>query len=85
MVAENAVTGAKIRQKVDMCVLATGMQPALGEQGKAFGLDMDGNGFIVSNPDKGMIAAGCAKSAADVYSSAQSATAAALKAIQIGR
>jgi quinone-modifying oxidoreductase subunit QmoA len=29
-----------------------------------------------------MIAAGCAKSAADVYTCAQSATAAALKAIQ---
>ena len=85
MVAENAVTGAKIHQKVDMCVLATGMQPALGDQGKALGVNMDGNGFVVSEPDKGMIAAGCAKSAADVYTSAQSATAAALKAIQIGR
>ncbi len=85
MVAENAVTGAKIKQKVDMCVLATGMQPALGAQGKTLGVNMDGNGFVISEPDKGMIAAGCAKSAADVYTSTQSATAAALKAIQIGR
>jgi len=85
VVAENAVTGAKIRQKVDMCVLATGMQPALGEQGKALGVKMDGNGFVVSDADKGQLAAGCAKSAADVYTSAQSSTAAALKAIQIGR
>lgn len=82
VVAENAVTGAKVRQKVDMCVLATGMQPALGEQGKAVGLKMDGNGFVVSEPEKGMIAAGCAKFAADVYTCTQSATAAALKAIQ---
>ncbi|MCI5147340.1 MAG: heterodisulfide reductase subunit A, partial [Candidatus Electrothrix sp. AR3] len=74
--------GGKVQQKVDMCVLATGMQPALGEQGKAFGVTMDGNGFVVSEPEKGMIAAGCAKSAADVYSCTQSATAAALKAIQ---
>ncbi len=85
VVAENAVTGAKIQQKVDLCVLATGMQPALGDKGKALGVRMDGNGFVVSDPDKGQIAAGCAKSAADVYTSAQSSTAAALKAIQIGR
>ena len=85
VVAENAVTGVKIQQKVDMCILATGMQPALGEQGKALGVDMDGNGFVVSDPDKGMIAAGCAKSPADVYTCGQSSTAAALKAIQIGR
>ncbi len=85
VVAEDAVSGTKVQQKVDMCVLATGMQPALGEQAKAMGVSMDGNGFVISEPDKGMIAAGCAKSAADVYTSAQSSTAAALKAIQIGR
>lgn len=85
VIAENAVTGKKIHQKVDMCILATGMEPALGDQGKALGVNMDGNGFVVSEPDKGMISAGCAKSAVDVYSSGQSSTAAALKAIQIGR
>lgn len=85
VVAENALTGAKVHQAVDMCVLATGMQPALGEQGKALGVNMDGNGFVVSEPEKGMVAAGCAKSAVDVYTSGQSSTAAALKAIQIGR
>lgn len=85
VVAENAVTGAKVQQKVDMCILATGMEPALGETGKSLGVKMDGNGFVVSDPEKGMIAAGCAKSAADVYTCGQSSTAAALKAIQIGR
>ena len=85
VVAENAVTGAKIQQKVDLCVLATGMQPALGDQGKALGVNMDGNGFVVSDPEKGMIGAGVAKSPADVYTCGQSSTAAALKAIQIGR
>ncbi|MGI6655939.1 MAG: FAD-dependent oxidoreductase [Desulfobulbus sp.] len=83
--AENALTATKVNQKVDLCVLATGMEPALGEQGKSFGVDMDGNGFAVSAPEKGMVAAGCAKSAVDVYTSGQSSTAAALKAIQIGR
>jgi len=83
--AENAVTGTKVHQKVDLCVLATGMEPALGEQGKVLGVPMDGNGFVVSEAAKGMVAAGCAKSAVDVYTSGQSSTAAALKAIQIGR
>jgi quinone-modifying oxidoreductase subunit QmoA len=85
VIAENALTGVKIKQKVDLCVLATGMQPALGDAGKALGVTMDGNGFVVSEPENGMIAAGCAKSAVDVYTSGQSSTAAALKAIQIGR
>jgi quinone-modifying oxidoreductase subunit QmoA len=39
----------------------------------------------VSNPENGMISAGCAKKAADVVTCAQSATAAALKAIQAGK
>lgn len=85
VVAENALTGAKVKQQVELCVLATGMEPALGEQGKSLGVAMDGNGFVVSAPEKGMLAAGCAKSAVDVYTSGQSSTAAALKAIQIGR
>lgn len=85
VVAENAVNGTKVQQKVDLCVLATGMQPALGTAGQTLGVTMDGNGFIVSEPEKGMMAAGCAKSAVDVYTSGQSSTAAALKAIQIGR
>ncbi|WP_028580571.1 FAD-dependent oxidoreductase [Desulfogranum japonicum] len=85
VVAEDTLTAKKVNQKVDLCVLATGMQPAIGEQGKAYGLTLDGNGFVVSEPEKGMISAGCAKAAVDVYSSGQSSTAAALKAIQIGR
>ena len=83
--AENALTGTKVHQKVDLCVLATGMEPALGTQGKSLGVTMDGNGFVVSDPAKGMMSAGCAKAAVDVYTSGQASTAAALKAIQIGR
>jgi quinone-modifying oxidoreductase subunit QmoA len=85
VVAEDAVSGIKVQQKVDMCVLATGMQPALGDKGKALGVNMDPNGFVVGDASKGQVAAGCAKSAADVYTCGQSSTAAALKAIQIGR
>jgi quinone-modifying oxidoreductase subunit QmoA len=85
VVAENAVTGDKVQQKVDLAVLATGMEPAAKAQAANLGLDVDSNGFIVSNPESGMISAGCAKKAADVVTCAQSATAAALKAIQAGK
>ena len=85
VVAENAVTAEKISQKVDMAVLATGMQPSLALQGIPAGLQMDSNAFVISDFDKGMIAAGCAKKAADVVTCTQSSTAAALKAIQVSR
>jgi quinone-modifying oxidoreductase subunit QmoA len=85
VVAENAVTGAKVQEKVDMAILATGMAPAIQSEGGTLGLQMDPNGFLLGDADAGMIAAGCAKKAADVVTSNQSATAAALKAIQVLR
>ena len=85
VVAENAVTGEKVSQKVDMAVLATGMQPSLAADGSAVSLDQDPNGFVNSNEETGMLSAGCACRAADVVTSNQSATAAALKAIQVSR
>jgi len=85
LVAENAVTGEKIKQKVDLAILATGMEPAAKAQAAALGLSMDNNGFIVSDADAAMLSAGCAKKASDVVTSTQNATAAALKAIQASR
>ncbi len=85
VVAENAVTGDKIRQKVDMAVLATGMEPTMKGQCAAAGVQMDNNGFILSDFENGVIAAGCAKKAADVVTCTQNSTAAALKAIQASR
>jgi len=85
VVAENAVTGEKILQKVDMAVLATGMQPTLAAEGSAVILDQDPNGFVNSNEETGIMSAGCACRAADVVTSNQSATAAAMKAIQVSR
>jgi quinone-modifying oxidoreductase subunit QmoA len=85
VVAENAVTGAKIQEKVDLAILATGMAPAIQAEGGALGLQMDSNGFVLGDADAGITAAGCAKKAADVVTSNQSATAAALKAIQVLR
>ena len=83
VVAENAVTGNKVQQKVDLAILATGMEPAAKEQAAALGLTTDDNGFILAND--GMASCGCAKKAADVVTCGQSATAAAMKAIQAGR
>ncbi|RPH38541.1 MAG: CoB--CoM heterodisulfide reductase iron-sulfur subunit A family protein, partial [Desulfobulbaceae bacterium] len=85
LVAENAVTGDKISQKVDMAVLATGMQPSLSIQGAPVALNLDSSGFVISDSEKAMFAAGCAKKAADVVTTTQSSTAAALKAIQVSR
>jgi len=85
VIAENAVTGDKVSETVDLCVLATGMEPVAKAGGNAHGLTMDDNGFIISDTGRGMIAAGCAKKAADVVTSAQNSTAAALKAIQASR
>jgi quinone-modifying oxidoreductase subunit QmoA len=85
LIAENAITMEKLSQKVDMVVLATGMQPSLDIQGAPVALQMDSNGFVITDAEKGMIAAGCAKKAADVVTTTQNSTAAALKAIQVSR
>ena len=85
LIAENAVTGAKIKETVDLAILATGMEPAAKAQAAALGLSVDSNGFILADANGGMGSAGCAKKAADVVTCAQSATAAAMKAIQASR
>jgi quinone-modifying oxidoreductase subunit QmoA len=82
VVAENAVTGEKIRQSVDMAVLATGMQPTAAEAKLPADLKYNADGFIINDYEKGgMFAAGCANKPADVVSSNQNATGMALKAI----
>lgn len=83
VVAENAVTGEKIRRAVDMVVLATGMQPNTALSRLPADLKYNADGFIINDFAKGgMFAAGCASKPADVMSSNQSATGMALKAIQ---
>lgn len=83
VVAENAVTGEKIRQSVELVVLATGMQPTAANHKLPADLKMSADGFIVNDFAKGgMFAAGCANKPADVVSSNQNATGMALKAIQ---
>ena len=61
------------------------MEPAGQAVAAQVGLQVDTNGFIVSDADKAMLSAGCAKKAADVVTTTQNSTAAALKAIQASR
>jgi len=79
LIAEDTIGGGKVEQEVDLAVLATGMQPA-GATEKIPGIEYNSDGFVVSK--EGIIPCGCAKRPIDVVSSAQSATAAALKAVQ---
>lgn len=83
VVAEDTLSGEKIRQTVDMAVLATGMQPTTAKAKLPADLKYTEDGFIINDFEKGgMFAAGCANKPADVVSSNQNATGMALKAIQ---
>ena len=83
LVAEDTISGEKVRQTVDMLVLATGMQPTCAVDKPAADLTFDEEGFIVNDFSKGgLFAAGCANKPADVVTSNQNATGMALKAIQ---
>ncbi|MEJ5358610.1 MAG: CoB--CoM heterodisulfide reductase iron-sulfur subunit A family protein [Desulfobacterales bacterium] len=82
VVAENAVTGEKIEQKVGLVVLATGMQPTASVHKPPAAVKTTPEGFILNAPEAGLFAAGCAAKPADVVSSNQNATGMALKAIQ---
>ena len=83
VVAENAVTGEKVQETVDMAVLATGMVPNTADTKLPGDVKCDPDGFIISDLDKGgMFATGCAVKPLDVISSNQHATGMALKAIQ---
>ncbi len=81
--AENAVTGEKIHQAVEMVVLATGMQPTAADAKLPADLKVTEDGFVINDFDQGgMFAVGCANKPLDVVSSNQNATGMALKAIQ---
>jgi quinone-modifying oxidoreductase subunit QmoA len=67
----------------DLAVLAIGMQPSVrGAQVPAEVLE-DSSGFLQPEGSSGIFGAGCATQALDVNRSVQSATAAALRAIQV--
>lgn len=82
---EDAVSCTKSVERFDLVVLATGMQPSLAGSSLPIDVPVDAEGFIVGGEEKGIFAAGCAKQPLDVMKSAQSATGAAMKAIQTVR
>ncbi len=68
----------------DLVVLAVGMEPAVKGMDIPADVMSDSSGFIMADPaNAGIFGAGCATNALDVNRSVQSATAAALRAIQV--
>lgn len=84
-VAENAITGIKEAEEYDLGVLATGMQPSLAHGALPVPAPLDEDGFVAGGEKAGIYAAGCARMPLDVSRSAQSGTAAALKASQVAK
>ncbi len=81
--AEDTLIGEKIKQTVDMLVLATGMQPSAAIENVGSDLQTNPDGFMINDFEKGgQFATGCANKPADVVTSNQNATGMALKAIQ---
>jgi len=78
--AEDILSGIKIREQVDMVILATGIVPT------KLNLDQikhDNNGFIIpEQSEDGIFPVACAKKPLDVSSSVKDSTGMALKAIQ---
>jgi quinone-modifying oxidoreductase subunit QmoA len=68
----------------DLVVLAVGMEPSVDKDAFPVGVVVNREGFIeLDEANGGVFAAGCASDALDVNRSVQSATAAALRAIQV--
>ncbi len=80
--AEDILNGTKKKVAVDLVVLATGMQPSSAEY-RIPGIEYDEYGFVKEK--EGIIPAGVALKPLEVAGSNETATAAALKAIQIVR
>jgi quinone-modifying oxidoreductase subunit QmoA len=83
---EEMLSQRKMEAAFDLVVLAAGVVPNTADL-KLPGADLkcDENGFVVDDPEAGILGAGCVKRPLDVSRSAKDATAAALKAIQIVR
>jgi heterodisulfide reductase subunit A-like polyferredoxin len=83
--AEDTLSGERIKQKVGMVVLATGIVPSeTGVQVEVEGgLQKDEHGFLTTDqPQAGLLVAGCAKRPVDVAACVRDATGAAMKALQ---
>lgn len=81
--AEDILSARKFRVKVDLVVLATGMVANMEEKKPAAEVGYDKDHFVLADKSApGIYVAGCARGPVDVATTAQDATAAALKAIQ---
>jgi quinone-modifying oxidoreductase subunit QmoA len=68
----------------DLCVLAVGMEPSVAKSDFPIDVVINDSGFIEADEKNGGIfAAGCSSDALDVNRAVQSATASALRAIQV--
>jgi len=84
---EDTVSREIYARPYDLVVLATGMEPSLNDGGPELDMETDEYGFVLPRlgDADGMFSAGVASGPLDVSLSVQSATAAALKAIQAVR
>ena len=85
---EDTLSGQRVKPKVSLVVLATGMTPtpASGERiDCGVALERDEHGFLADQqPQAGLLAAGCAKRPVDVAACVRDATGVALRALQQG-
>jgi quinone-modifying oxidoreductase subunit QmoA len=83
VIADAMVDGAMSHTKVDLVVLATGMQSSLSDGGRRGPIEYDPDGFVLEDADaSGIFAAGCAREPVDVATATMDATAAAMLAMQ---
>jgi quinone-modifying oxidoreductase subunit QmoA len=81
--AEDVLGGGRVRQKVGMVVLATGIVPSEISADLPVELVRDEHGFLVAEQTQpGLLAAGCAKRPVEVAASVRDAVGTALKALQ---
>lgn len=80
---ENTENLKKVKAQVDMVVLATGMEPSVVKDKLPVVVSHDDFGFVIPDPNiPGIYSAGVARRPADVARCVQTATSAALNAIQ---
>jgi quinone-modifying oxidoreductase subunit QmoA len=83
--AEHTLTGNITRMEVDLAVLATGMVPNTASEPPPLDTLRDEFGFLVPGSNGGVIGAGVSVRPADVATSVQDGTSAALKAVCAAR
>ena len=82
MEGEDIGGGTKVKQVVDLAVLAVGMVPSTANAKPDIEMEYDDFGFVTASGASGIVPAGCVKAPMEVAASVQDATAAALRAIQ---